>query len=331
MKINNLYLTWVVLFVVACFLIRSFVQTSQTTIFGTADTEGSVLNFAYPVVVNKVYVRSGTPVKKGDTLMLLERPELDRDATLKNKEIQVTNAEKQARVQDSNKEIEKLRSEFVIKTNDLRAQIQLLEADEKNQIALRKVVNGGKSDSGKSLIAEKITTLRTAIRTEEQRFNLQLQELKQTKAAASTVFESKESTTNEEINFIEEAKGKLVLVSPIDGFVENVLALENQITPQYNPLIKLNPLKPNKIKGFLTESTNVTYRFGDTVEVYSARRPSVKSKAILIGSTPQLIELPARLRKLQTASTWGRELYINLPTDNDFFIGEKMIIRIEGK
>jgi hypothetical protein len=120
-------------------------------------------------------------------------------------------------------------------------------------------------------------------------------------------------------------------LSPIDGFVENIFAFENQITPQYNPLIKLNPERPNKIKGFLPESVDMAYRFGDTVEVHAARRPSVKAKAVLIGSNPQLVELPMRLRKFQTASTWGRELYINLPPENDFFIGEKIIIKMLGR
>ena len=331
MKFNILYAFWVILFIIACFLMNSFVKTSQTTVFGTADTEGQVLNFENPVVVNKIYVRAGSQVKKGDTLMLLQRPELDREATLKNNEIQVASAEKQARAQDIDKEIEKLRSDFAIKTNDLRSQIQLLESEEKTQAALRKVVGEGKSDNGKSLIIEKINALKKALKVEEQRFYSQLNELNQGKVAQTTVFDSKESTVNQEISFLEQAKGKLVLLAPIDGFIENVFVFENQITPQYSQLLKINPQKPNKIKGFLPESVDITYRLGDTVDVYAARRPSVKSKAILIGSTPQLIELPSRLRKFQTSSTWGRELYINLPPNNDFYIGEKMIIKLKGQ
>ena len=331
MKFNILYFFWGLLFIAACFLINSFVKTSQTTIFGTADTEGQVMNFENPVVVNKVYVRAGSQVKKGDTLMLLQRPELDRATTLKNNEIQVTNAEKQARVKDVDKDIEKLRSDFAIKTNELRSQIQLLESEEKTQVALRKVVDNSKSEQGKSLIVEKINTLKRAMSVEEQRFTLQLRELNQAQAAQSTVFDSKENTAYQEINFLEQAKGKLVLLAPIDGFIENVFVFENQITPQYSQLLKINPQKPNKIKGFLPESVDIAYRLGDTVEVFSARRPSIKSKALLIGSTPQLVELPNRLRKFQNASTWGRELYINLPADNDFFIGEKIIIKIIGR
>jgi multidrug efflux pump subunit AcrA (membrane-fusion protein) len=330
MKFNILYIFWFFLLIVAGLLINSFVNTSQTTVFGTADTEGQILNFESPVIIKKILIRTGSQVKKGDTLMLLQRPELDRETTLKTREIQVASAEKYARVQDIDREIEKLRSDYTIKTNDIRSQIQLLEVEEKTQAALRKVVDNSKTDNGKSLIVEKINALKNANRVEEQRFNAQLRELNQAKTAQTSVFDTKENTTSQEMSFLEEAKDRLILLSPIDGYVENVLVFENQITPQYSQLLKLNPQKPNKIRGFLPEAVDITYRLGDTVDVYAARRPNVKSKAILIGSNPQLIELPTRLRKFQTISTWGRELYISLPANNDFFIGEKIIIKMKG-
>jgi acetyl/propionyl-CoA carboxylase alpha subunit len=331
MKFNILYLFWWILLGVALFLMRSFVSTSQTTIFGTADTQGQILNFEHAVVVKKIYVRTGSQVRKGDTLMLLQRPELERETSLKNSEIQLSNAEKQSQVKGTDKEIESLRSTFLLKINDLRSQIQLLEAEEKAQAALRKVVNNGKSDNTKSLAVEKINSLKTTISVEEQRFNAQLQELQRAKAAASVVFSSKENTASQEINFIKQARGRLVLLAPMNGFIENVFAFDNQIIPQYNQLLKINPQKPNTVKGFLPESMDVTYRLGDTVMVHSVRRPRIIAKAILIGSNPQLIELPMRLRKSQSASSWGRELYISLLPDNDFFIGEKMVIQVKRK
>lgn len=330
-KVNILYVFWIILFIIACFLVNNFVRTSQTTVFGTADTEGVILNTEYAVAILKVMVRTGSKVKKGDTLMILIRPELDRETTQKNSDIQVNNAERQSRTQDIDKEIGRLRADFIVKTNEMRSQIQLLESEEKTQDALRKVVDNNKTNNTISLLVEKINALKQAIRIEEQSYAVQLEKLNQTKAAASSVFDSKQNSVNQEISFLQQAQNKLILRSPIDGFVENVFAFENQITPQYNPLIKLNPQKPNKIKGFLPESIDIAYRLGDTIEVYAARRPNIKSKAILIGSNPQLVELPIRLRKFQNTSTWGRELYINLPADNDFYIGEKIIIKMKGQ
>jgi multidrug efflux pump subunit AcrA (membrane-fusion protein) len=174
MKINLLYAFWVMLFIIAGFLVFNFVRTSELTVFGTADTEGVILNFEYPVVVKKVFVRGGSKVRKGDTLMILQRPELEREATQKNNDVQINTAEKQARVKDTDKEMARLRADFTIKANEMRSQIQILESEEKTQAALRRVVDNGKNDNGKSLIVEKINALKNAIRVEEQNFSKQI-------------------------------------------------------------------------------------------------------------------------------------------------------------
>jgi hypothetical protein len=166
---------------------------------------------------------------------------------------------------------------------------------------------------------------------EEQRYAAQARELNQQKAAEATVFDSKQISAEQEAGFLEQAKDKLVLLSPIDGFVENVFVYENEVAPQYKVLAKVNPKKPSQAKGFLPESASFEYHLGDKVSISSLRRPDKTTTGILIGSTPQLIELPMRLRKLQSVSSWGREIFIKLPDDNDFFIGEKITIRLQRK
>ncbi|MFK7980835.1 MAG: hypothetical protein AB8G86_12695 [Saprospiraceae bacterium] len=329
-RLNILYIFWLLLAVIALLLMNNFVNTSKTMVFGMADTEGQILNYDSPVVVDKIYVRSGSQVKAGDTLMLLKRPELEREKTLKSKQIQTNSAESAAVVQNINESIEKLRSQFLLKSGEIRSQIGVLTKEEKAQAALRKIVNGGDDNNSptKSIIVEKIEALRQLHLVEQQRYNSQLKELKQGQLAQSSIYLSKTTTVEQEIDFLNQAKDKLVLLAPIDGFIESIFVFENQISPQYNQLLKINPQKPNQVKGFLPESLDITYRLGDTVEVYAVRRPEIKSKAILIGSTPQLTQLPSRLKKFQTISTWGRELYISLPVENDFFIGEKVIIKL---
>jgi hypothetical protein len=34
-----------------------------------------------------------------------------------------------------------------------------------------------------------------------------------------------------------------------------------------------------------------------------------------------------RLRRYEEVKTWGREIYIQLPLGNDFYIGEKIMIK----
>jgi HlyD family secretion protein len=308
-----------------------FNNTSQTTLFGSAETQGQILNFEYPVLIRKIYVRAGDFVHKGDTLMLLARPELDKEKTLKSNEIQVNVAENQAKSQNVDKEIERLTTEYKTKVNDLKSQIQLLEAEEKTQAAIRLVVENNKNNAGKSLLIEKINTLKNAITLEEQRYKALTRELHQQRTVETSVSTSKKNSIKQEINFLDEAKGKLVMIAPIEGYIESVLAFENEIAPQYKELLKLNSKRPNMVKGFLPEGANVMYQLGDSVSLQSSTRPLMVSKGILVGGTPQIVELPDRLTRFDKFKSWGRELYVKLPIDNDFFIGEKIIITIHKK
>ena len=331
MRFNILYLFWIFLFGIAAWLMTRFTNSSQTTLFGSAETQGQILNYEYPVLVRKIYVRPGDPIRKGDTLMVLERPELDKQATLKNNEIQVNVAENQAKSQNIDKELERLKTDYATKVNDIKSQIQLLEAEEKTQAAIRLVVENNKNSGGKSLLVEKINTLKNAISVEQQRYDAQTRELYQQRVAETSVSQSKKNTVQQEISFLEEAKGKLVLFAPIDGYVETILAFENEIAPQYKELMKINSKQPDMVKGFLPEAANVMYQLGDSVGLQSSTRPDIITKGVLVGSTPQLVELPDRLAKLQNFKSWGREVYVKLLPSNDFFIGEKIIITIDKR
>lgn len=329
MKINILYVFWFVLLLIAIALVIRFANSSNTTLFGSAETQGQILNFDYPVIVKNIKVHAGDPIRKGDTLMVLQRPELDNQVVLKGSEKDVNRAEQVARAGTIDNELIKLKTEHLSKINDLKSQIQLLEAEEKAQAAVRVLVD--KSSNTKSLLVEKINLLKNAISVEQERYSTQTRELNQQRQAEISVYDSKSHTLDNELNILESEKGKLVLLSPLDGFVGSVSAFENEIAPQYKELIRVNPKQPDLIKGFLPESAEVMYSLGDSVSLTSATRPYVRSKGRIIGSAPQLVEMPMRLKKLQQYNSWGREIFVKLKDDNEFLIGEKIIISMTSR
>lgn len=328
MKINVLYLFWVLFLGIAIFLYTSFKKTSLTTIFGMAETEGQIVNFKHPAVIQQIFVKSGSLIEIGDTLIVLQRPELNNATLRRDNEIQVTAAEEQARVKELELQIQKLRSDFILKSNDIRTQIKLLKKEEKDQAALRKVVDNNQRAT-QSLLSEKIGTLKDLLNLEKQRFKLEFDELTKVKKAAQGVYDTRKNSVNQEIDLLTTEKEQLVLLAPISGYVENIFVGENQIVPQYEQLVKINPRKPNKVIGFLPESVEVAYQLGDTVDLISSSRSTIRTKGVLIGSNQQVVALPNRLRKEPTMNLWGRELFIHLPADNQFFIGEKLIIRMK--
>ena len=332
MKINFLYVVWLIALLMCFVIVYQFAGQTQHTFFGTAESEGQILNYEHSVLVEKIYVHTGDQVKQGDTLAVFMRSDLDRTASDKTNEIKQYEVEKTTKSNTIQREIDVLRAKRAALVSELESQIKMINTEEGIQSALKEAMGDKDKTSTKSnLKNEKIASLKELINQTERQIREQNQLLNEQINANESVYDAKVAQVQEEIGFLDKERDRLTLLSPIDGFVENVGIVKHEIAPQYKELIRLNPKLPNKVRGFISESAELVYRLGDTVELTSSTRPNIVSKGVLIGSSPQLVELPFRLRKLTEVRAWGREIYIRMPLTNDFFIGEKIIISIENK
>ena len=332
MKINVLYIVWLIALMLCFVIIYKFAGQTQHTFFGTAESESQILNYEYSILVEKIYVQTGDQVKQGDTLAVFMRSDLDRTASDKSSEINQYEVEKLTKNNTLQREIDVLRARRSALVSELESQIKMINTEDGIQSALKEAMGDKDKSTNKSnLKNEKIASLNELIKQTERQIREQGQLLNEQIRANESVYDSKVNQVKKEIGFLDKERDRLTLLSPIDGFVENVGIMKNEIAPQYKELIRLNPKLPNKVRGFISESAELVYRLGDSVMLTSSTRPIIVSKGVLIGSSPQLVELPFRLRKFTEVRAWGREIYIRMPLKNDFFIGEKIIISIENK
>ena len=56
MKFNFLYIVWLLALIMCFVIVYKFAGQSQHTFFGTAESEGQILNYEYSVLVEKIYV-----------------------------------------------------------------------------------------------------------------------------------------------------------------------------------------------------------------------------------------------------------------------------------
>jgi multidrug resistance efflux pump len=329
-KINPLYILWFLAVCVGGWIAATFMVQSEDTFFGSAETEGQSLSFEHPVVIEKVYVQVGNKVQKGDTLAVCLRSDLDKTAVDKSSEIKQFTIEKQTKSAAIQQEVGVLKAHKAALISELEAQIRMIKAEQGIQSALKDAINGTdkRQSNSSNLKTEKINALKESIKQTERQIQQQVAQLSQQLHANESIYKAKVEQAQVQMSFIEKDKKHLVLIAPIDGFVENVTTRPKEIAPQYKELIKLNPIYPNKVRGFIHESAEVHYVLGDTVQVSSTLRTNVLGKGIIIGSSPQLVELPLRLRKFTTRSAWGREIYVKLVGNSGLFISEKVLIKI---
>jgi len=83
----------------------------------------------------------------------------------------------------------------------------------------------------------------------------------------------------------------------------------------------------NIVRGYVHEDQTAVVGIGDVLEVYSLKREDAVYSGKVIGLGSRIVEIPTRLRKLPDFKTYGREVVVEISTDNVFLQKEKVGIR----
>lgn len=334
MKFNLLYLLFAAALAGCYYIVRHLQEQSIHTFFGTAETEGRAVSLEYAVLMQHIGTQVGAQVKKGDTLAIAYRAELDRKTSENQLESSLIATERDAEAALLAQERDLLRTALAARQSELQAQIRVIETELSVQATLRTAVSDRPAPATEGRLnvkQQEIAALREEMAQAEKQTQEELRQIEAKLRANAAIYQSRLRQTQGSQAFLDTEKSKLVLLAPADGYVQQVGATANELVPAFRELFRISPRNPDRVLGFLHESVEIPFQLGDTVTLASMGRVSVSSRAVLHGVSPKLVELPFRLRKFTEVRTWGREVYIQLPTDNPFFIGEKILITVSPK
>lgn len=317
----------------AIWIMSDLQNRSANTFFGTAETDSRIINLEFPVVVQQLRVQPGVQVRQGDTLAVMYRAQFDRETSERDGEISEFSTELEAKNSAIDKELDILHAKQQARISELQAEIKVLKTETDIQSGLKAVLSKDKKEPSKDIPnvkKEQIAALEESIRQAERQTQEQVKQLENQRASNRAIYGSKVSQIKRSVGFIESDRQKLVVLAPIDGFVEQVFVGRNEMVQQYRELFKINAPKPVNVLCYLHETeSEVMVQPGDTVHLISTARPSVTCPGVITGSTRKLVELPTRLRKFIDIKAWGREMYIQLPDTNRFYIGEKIQVDVK--
>ncbi len=328
MRFNILYILFPAALAVCYWIARDFKGQSANSFFGIAETEPQMLNFDHDVAVREVFVKVGDLVGKGDTLAIFYRAELDRSEVAQAGELFKTETERAAEYGILEKEKALVRARHQAKTSELQAQIRLLRVEDSLKTAYRKNIYDQLTVPENKLAIEKAAALQQEIAATEAETREELRLLDLRQNANDAIARVKAGQSQSDLRYLRTEREKLLLLSPIDGYVEDIFFGPRSLVPAHRDLVKINPRVPNKIIGFIYETAEVPFVLGQEVTLASYTRPNVKAPGKIIGSNPKMTELPMRLRKFVELRSWGREVFIQLPDSNRFFISEKVVITL---
>lgn len=335
MRFNILYL-FLLLSLLGIFWIKeNFEHQNVNVFFGTAETEERVLRVDFGVRVAEIRVAVGDKVKAGDTLLLLIQPELDQEIANKKSDIQLLESQRLAALAALKNEISLLQSEHAVRKSELESEISVLRTEASLQAQLRQNIGikpaEGQSQPLSQVQLQEIAVLEESVRQLEGPLRQQVRLLELEQSGDARLGSLQISQLQREIADLHHEKQRLALLAPIDGFVSQLPLSEGEVVDAFATLLRLHSHTPTKIRGFIHESVDIAFLLGDTVSLTAAVRTLAAIPGVLVSSSPQLVELPIRLRKYAEVKAWGREIYIQLPPDNPFYIGEKVKIAMPNR
>ncbi|MCX7725444.1 MAG: HlyD family secretion protein [Chitinispirillaceae bacterium] len=319
-------------------VITIYFRGEPTKFYGIADTKELIINADAAVEIKRIFVVEGQTVKAGDTLVVLDRPDL----TLRINEISHTLHEYKARKifesSYSESELKKLRAEQEEKAKEISAKIKELEAQyEMNKKLLSELRSIKKEDntpvdSNSNPILAQIKSLKQLLETVRDPSRIQtVEKINRQHTTSEDPVAAQVQRLSNELALLQREKEKLLILAQIDGVIGSVKFKEGERVSPFDTILTLHSAAPSYVKGFIHENVYSHVSIGDTVEVRSFTDAKVKYIGKIVGVGSRIVDYPIRLRKRQDIPIWGREVVVKIPEDNSFLLGEKVLISVIKK
>lgn len=331
MKRKAFYIFFVLLGV-ALVLVSTLSFESSNAIIARVESEKTAISYRKPVQVNKIFVNAGQRVSKGDTLLIVSRPDLLLDrAKLENQKlvlesdlkrlnsdyqsrIALLNVEETGKIQRLQADIDHLQSELQYQ-EALYANLRDLSKSQKD--SLNEAVGQNPDVIRLESYKQELGNLKKYYQSERSRLALLLAEDKRS-------LELKMENLSRDFQALEIEQQALIRLAPFSGTIGTVNSQLEELIPEFNTIMTLFAENPSKIKAFANLNTEYRLGTGQTVIIESANgRYKIEGTVLEIG---------ARIVEYQNPSTptemmlYGREVFISLPPDNEFLYGEQVIV-----
>ena len=297
-----------------------------------AQVESQVMAISYqkPVLIRKIYVSPGQVVDSGDMLIEVEWPDLslDLDKKLTEKHFFERKINEATVYYDNSMKI--LQADFNRKLNLLEADKEELEYELQLSREREKKMGDVSSFSFTSNDTLELNRIRLIDgQVENLSYELELEQLQLLKTFQydTSNYHSELIIINKEIIELEMESAKLVRRAEKSSTIGNSFVQLNELVPPYKTLLSVYDLNPTLIKAFIHERGVKNLQIGSKVKVESVhKRYSIEGQIIEIGS--RITSYPDKINPLYQQKSYGQEIFINIPDENNFLNGEKVYVYV---
>ena len=298
-------------------------------IYGVASSEVTEVNFDFPVEVEALYVAEGDPVRAGDSLLRVRRVrEKERPD---DQELRIGQLRAEARVDAVRlgAEAARVRADFAADSTEVAAQLARLRSE--RDFRRRLLDSAGAGAAGDyDPDAERAAGLEAELRSARERRDARLRGLARELSAARRPVDLAEERLRLERSFeAARASASYRVDAPVDGILGTLSAEIAEHKSAFAQLATVYAPRPDRVRAFVHEERSTVLRVGDEVRVTAFAGPGGREVAgVISGLGARIVEIPTRLRRVPEVAAYGREVRVDLPADNPFLQGEKVVVAL---
>jgi multidrug resistance efflux pump len=326
MKINSFYVLVLVLLAVLFFATKKLYNGSGKSWVGVAEAKDYTITSEKQSTVLSIHVVQGQAIDAGDTLIQLMSVALVQDIEKLASRIGLLQSEKIEKQNLVKSDIALLQSSHSIEINGLEKEISEAESELQLNRNLTADLKLNNNQPTVSPLEEKVKSLKEEIVLRKNSLQIKISDINQKNHASQSQLQNQIQLLQNELILLKREKTGLVKVAGSDGVVESISVKQGEEVDAYTNLISILPKSPTSAVGYLHAEKN-NPAIGTKVQLlgYDARWKTAEGKVIGYGA---ITELPEILQKSTAVKAFGKQLFIELPAQNDFSTGEKLLIRL---
>jgi HlyD family secretion protein len=326
MRLNAFYLLIAILFVAMLLISFQYFRGSAHSSVGITFARQNRISVERPATVKAIHVVPGQQVQAGELLIELVSSELEINIDKLENRISDHKAEKSEKIKITQSEVAYIQAQLDLELEEIQAEIDELENELMLNRKLTKEFAGNqKSPDESNPLVGKINSLKRQLSMKTEARTIRIKDVQQRHVLDMQLLDNQISLLERELEQLIREKQNLVKHAVTNGVVENVNIKSNEQVEAYAPLLTINPVNPTTVVGYMVGKKDML-PIGSSVTIKSVDyvRAIISGKVIGYGS---VVALPDILQKSMAVKAFGREIFIEIPGENDFAVGEKVLIR----
>ncbi len=308
---------------------------NETFIFyGFAENKEMEIRLEHSTLIDQIHVSSGNKVNKGSVLLEVSQTNFDLNQSDLNHEIAELQSQQKIWEAATQSSIAQLKSQKSALESDLQSQIDQIESElaiKKSLLKGLESIKPATDQSGTSPDQIKIEGLKRELKLVVQPLESEIKKLQNELYSNQNPIKIQINKLQKQLGFSQTAEDQLRIVAPGNGIVGSLFCKEGEQVSSFNTLLTFYEENPTQVKAYVLESLLLNVNMGDTVIVQSVVQSGSKSKGKIVGMGSRIIEIPERLRKNPAFKTYGREIQVEIPSNNNFLQKEKVILKLPPK